>query len=470
MGNTLDQEFMWGGAVSNVQAEGSAHAGGKGPNVYDELVVVPEEGQTSEDDVDVASNHYRQFREDIALMKEMGFKAYRFSIVWSRIHPTGEEGAPNAEGLAYYDEMVDALIEAGITPVASLVHFDMPANLSRKYNGFLSRETVDLYVRHVEQVVEHFKDRVSWWITYNELNTAPFDSMAYLVAGARRPEGMSKPHFFHDIFYNTMLASARATNIIKHAIPHAHVSGMMTLNMVFAERNNSNDRLASHITNEFNFGLYADVLTRGAYPAFYRRWLELNGIDAAQDDMTEMSIAAQNADYLPVSLYQTRTICFDRAPRSVEDINEILFDTPSHTNPELGASVWGWTIDPVGFRQELNWLYQRSGERPIFVVENGIGLPEGETEDETLADDERIAYHREYLQNLIDAVALDGVNVIGYLAWSPIDILSSHREMRKRYGFIYIAPMEDGVMRRIPKKSFAWYREVIASRGGVLDE
>lgn len=470
MAKTLSSDFMWGGAVSNVQAEGSTTVGGKGENVYDALVVVPEEGQTSEGDVDVASNHYRQFREDIALMKELGFKAYRFSIVWSRIHPTGEEPEPNAEGLAYYDAMVDELLAAGIEPVVSLVHFDMPQHLAKAYNGFMSQRTIDCYVRHVESVAEHFKGKVSWWITYNELNTAPFDSMSGLVAGARRPEGMGKPRFFHHIVYNTTLASSRATNAIKRIIPDAHVSGMMTLNQVHAERNDSNDRLAAHLVNEFTYGLYADLLGRGMYPAYYCAWLELNGIDCGDDDLTEIAQAAAAADYLPVSLYQTRSIQFDREIATVEDMNEILFDTPTHTNPALSASKWGWTIDPVGFRQELADLYLRCGEKPIFIVENGIGLPEGNTEAETLADDERIEYHRAYITNMIRAVELDGTDIIGYLMWSPIDILSSHKEMRKRYGLIYIAPMENGLMKRVPKKSFSWYGQVIASNGGDLDE
>lgn len=468
MGKVLDSTFLWGGAVSNVQAEGSTRAGGKGENVYDALEVVPEEGQTTQGDVDIASNHYRQYLEDIALMKEMGFKAYRFSIVWSRIHPTGEELEPNAEGLAYYDKMIDAIRDAGIEPIVSLVHFDMPANLSKKYNGFLSREVVDLYLRHVEQVVEYFKDKVTWWITYNEINTAPFDNMSYLVAGARRPESMSKAQYFHDVFYNTMLASARATNIIKELIPDAHVSGMITMNQVFPERNDPRDRLAAEIVNDFNFGLYADILTKGEYPSFYLKWLEQNGIDSSQDDMTELVRAAHAADYLPVSMYQTRTIVCDFDISNVSDVNALLFDVPTRTNPELSATAWGWTIDPLGFRQELRWLYQRAGGRPLFIVENGVGLPEGATEADTLADKERIRYHSAYIRNMIDAATLDGVDILGYLAWCPIDILSSHKEMRKRYGFIYIAPLQDGVMKRIRKDSFAWYKQVIASQGGEV--
>ena len=464
-----DPGFLWGGAVSNVQAEGSINAGGKGENVYDALVVVPEEGQTSEGDVDIAANHYQQFREDIALMKEMGYKAYRFSMVWSRIHPTGIEKEPNAEGLAYYDEMIDELLQNGIEPVVSLVHFDMPIYLADEYNGFLSAETVDCYVHHVEQIVEHFGDRVRWWITYNEINTAPLVFASRLVAGATRPASMSLPQFYHDVFYNVMTASARAVLAIKKARPDAHVSGMLAYYPLHAARNASSDRLSAQMANEFFFGNCLEVLTNGGYAPFYQRWLELNGIDWQADDLSAIKLAAKESDYVPVSFYQTRAITFDGPLDSVEDINRLLFETTFAADSELETNAWGWTIDPIGFRQGLSWLYERSGGRPIFIVENGIALPEGETEDETLVDDERIAFHASYLQNMAHAIALDGVDVVGYLAWSPIDILSSHREMRKRYGFIYVAPMKDGVMRRVRKRSFEWYQGVIKTRGGVLD-
>lgn len=464
-----DPSFLWGGAVSNVQAEGSIFAGGKGRNVYDALTVVPEEGQTNEDDVDVAANHYHQFREDIALMKEMGFKAYRFSIVWSRIHPTGVEEEPNADGLAYYDEMIDELLRQGIEPVVSLVHFDMPVYLADTLNGFLSSETVDWYVHHVKQVVEHFGDRVRWWITYNEINTAPFAFTSRLVAGAARPDSMSVPCFYHDVFYNVMTASARAVLEIKRTHPDAHVAGMLAYYPLHAARNSSCDRLAAQMANEFYFGNSIEVLTKGRYASFYRQWLDLNGIDWRKDDLSAIEQAAALSDYVPVSFYQTRTIECDGELDSVEDINRLLFETPLRANSELETNAWGWSIDPVGFRQGLSWLYERSGERPLFIVENGIALPEGNTEQETLTDDVRIAYHAAYLQNMARAMTFDGVDVTGYLVWSPIDILSSHKEMRKRYGFIYIAPLEDGSMRRVRKKSFGWYQSVIASRGGVLD-
>ena len=469
MAYTVDPDFLWGGAVSNVQAEGGCKADGKGLDVYDKLAVVPEKGQTGQGSTDVASNHYRQFSEDIELMKEMGYKAYRLSVVWSRINPTGTEKEPNQAGLDYYGKMIDELLAAGIQPVLSLVHFDMPAYLSDHYNGFLSDEVVNFYLMHVRQVVDCFKDKVKYWITYNEINTAPFDNMAYLVAGAKRPEGMSKAQFFHDIIYNTQRASATAMTIIRNASPTAKISGMITVNEIRAKRNKPTDRFAAHLQNEFNIDLFGDLMCNGYYPAFYKRYLELNNIDYSKDDLSVNAEAAKAMDFIAISCYQTRVIESNSNADTADEINEVLFDTATEPNPDLPASHWGWTVDPMGFREELNHMYQRY-HKPIFVVENGIGLQEGSTQEDTLNDVERIEYHKGYIKNMIDAINLDGVDVIGYLVWSPIDILSSHKEMGQRYGFIYIAPMKDGKMERIPKKSFYWYQKVAKSNGAVVYE
>ncbi|MFC6200811.1 glycoside hydrolase family 1 protein [Lactiplantibacillus nangangensis] len=469
MNKCVDKTFLWGGALSNVQAEGGNQALGKGLNVYDKLVVTPEKGQISQGDTNIAANHYHQFPEDIKLMHEMGFKAYRFSIVWSRINPTGIEDKPNKAGLKYYDRMIDELLNQGIEPVVSLVHFDMPSYLAENYNGFLSPKVIDYYLRHVEQVVNHFKDRVKYWITYNEINTAPFDQMAGLVAGSKRPDNMSKPKFFHDILYNTQLASSSAVNLIRRLSPNAKISGMITVNEVRPKRNDGKDRLAADITNKFNIDLYGELMCNGRYPDFYQRFLKLNQISIQHDDLAEIKLAADNMDYLAISCYQTRVISTELSMANISEMNQILFDTVNEPNPELPASHWGWTIDPEGFREELNHLYQKY-KKPLFVVENGIGLQEGETLKDTLNDVDRIDYHKKYIKNMINAINLDGVNIVGYLMWAPIDFLSSHKEMGKRYGLIYIGTMKNGVMKRIPKKSFYWYQKVISTNGANVYE
>ncbi|MHC9532165.1 glycoside hydrolase family 1 protein [Dellaglioa sp. L3N] len=467
MEKKVASNFLWGGAVSNVQAEGSTEVYGKGHNVYDDLVVIPEKGQISQGSTNIASNHYRQYKEDLQLFKELGFSAYRIAIVWSRIHPTGEEETPNEAGLAFYDDMINDLLSKGIEPIVSLVHFDMPTHLAEKYNGFLSTEVIDLYSRHVEQVVEHFKDRVKYWITYNEINTAPFDAHSYLVAGAQRPIDMSEVEFFHEITYNTNLASARAINFITDTVEDAKVSGMITVNYAKAKDGDPKNHLAATMYNEFNFYLFADLICKGEYTSFYQNFLSLNGINYLNDDLSEFKSAAKKVTYLPISGYQTRVIEAKTKLDSIEEINELLFHTVTEASEELAANHWGWTIDPIGFRQELDDLYSRY-QLPLFIVENGIGLQEGATLEETLNDLDRIDYHKQYIKAMIDAMNVDGVVIMGYLLWSPIDILSSHKEMEKRYGLVYIDEMKNGTMKRIPKKSFYWYKKVIETQGGVV--
>lgn len=461
--------FLWGGAVSNVQAEGAWLTDGKGLNVYDTQEIILESGQTVIDSSERASNHYYQYKEDIKLMKDMGFKAYRFSVVWSRIHPLGDDEMPNEAGLHYYEEMIDELIDAGIEPVVSLVHFDMPDNLAKKYNGFYSREVVDLYLKHVGIVVERLKRKVKYWITYNEMNLAPFHPG--LVAGAKRPDGIEQADFFKTIVHHTQLAHARAVLAIKAVIPDAKVSGMTNCPWVVPETSASEDVLASHIRNTYHLWLTFDVMTSGKYPSYYLQFLKNRGIAAEFDGLADIKEAAEKLDYLSISYYQTNTIrgVIDDSVVAMEDA--IIFNQPVGISEGLNATEWGWAIDPVGFRTVLSSVYQRYN-KPIFIVENGIALLETPDENQFVSDDVRIQYHRDHLRSVYQAIQHDGVDIIGYLAWSPIDFLSSHKEMRKRYGFIRIdtSPDQHGLLRRTPKKSWYWYQSIISSNGELLDE
>ncbi|MFP5596578.1 glycoside hydrolase family 1 protein [Kluyvera sp. 142486] len=461
--------FLWGGAVSNVQAEGAWLTDGKGLNVYDTQDIILESGQTVINSSELASNHYYQYREDIKLMKDMGFTAYRFSVVWSRIHPRGDDLEPNEPGLRFYEEMVDELIAAGIEPVVSLVHFDMPDNLAKEYNGFYNKQVIDFYIRHVGIVVERLKSKVKYWITYNEMNLAPFHPG--LVAGAIRPANVEQSVFFKTIVHNTQVAHARAVLTIKSAIPDAKVSGMTNTPWVVPATSAPEDVLASHIHNTYHLWLTFDVMTSGEYPAYYLKFLENRGMSLDIDGLADIKQAAEKLDYLSISYYQTNTIRGVKKDSVIAMEDAIIFDQPVEVSECLKATEWGWAIDPVGFRTVLSAVYQRYN-KPIFIVENGIALLETPDENQFVSDDVRIQYHRDHLQSVYQAMQYDGVDIIGYLAWSPIDFLSSHKEMRKRYGFVRIDTMPDqnGCLRRTPKKSWYWYQSVINSHGAQLDE
>lgn len=462
-------DFLWGAATSNVQAEGAYLTDGKGLNVYDTLEIKKEKGQTTVNDTSVASNHYYQYKEDIRYMKEMGFRAYRFSVVWSRIHPTGIEEMPNEAGLAYYENMIDELHKAGIEPVVSLLHFDMPDYLAKEYNGFYSSRVVEYFAAHVRQVVERFKDKVKYWITYNEINSASFGSE--LVAGAKRPEGVSRAEFFAAILHHTQLAHAEAVNIIKELSPSAKVSGMVHYMCIDPKTTRPRDVEAAHIANNYMTFLPLDIMTAGEYPSYYKAFLKNRGIGMEWEGMDKIREASQKMDIISLSYYQTSVISAKPVEDQIAWEDDIIFEIWDKTESSeyLTATKWGWTINPDGLKQALAILHQRY-HKPLFIVENGIALIEEPDVDGMVDDTERISFYRNHISKMYEAMAYEGVEVIGYLAWSPIDFLSSHKEMKKRYGFIYVgSELKENRLPRIPKKSFYWYKKVIESDGEDLD-
>lgn len=467
----MNKEFLWGAALSNVQAEGAYLEDGKGLNVYDTLEIRFETGQNTLSDTSVAADHYHRFKEDIAHMKEMGFTAYRFSIVWSRIHPNGDDGLVNEAGLAYYEEMIDELLAAGIEPVVSLVHFDMPDHLRTEYNGFMDRRVVDWYAGHVAVVAGRFRDKVKYWITYNEMNTAFYGPR--LVAGAEKPEGMGDVPFHALLTAHTQLAHAKAVLEIKKTNPDAMVAGMDAYASIYPLTCRPEDVLAAQMADDFRNNLTFDVMVNGEFPSWYTKFLHNNGVelDLNAEDMQTIKEASKRLDYLAFSYYQSDTAC---APAGCADRldfeNKMLACADRNANPYVKANAWGWQIYPVGLRVALKALYERY-HKPLFIVENGIGIDD-RLENGKVYDDERIAYYQGHIRNVTDAIDYDGVEVLGYLAWSPIDFLSSHKEMRKRYGFVYIDRNDDGTgsLERFPKKSYYWYKKVIASDGTDLED
>ena len=467
----MKQDFLWGGALSNVQAEGGYLEDGKGLNVYDTLVVTPEKGiEPMFCDTAVATDHYHHYKEDIDLMAEMGFKAYRFSVVWSRVNPLGDEDIPNEKGLAFYEEMVDYLLEKGIEPVVSLVHFDMPDHLLREYNGFLNKKVIDFYAKHVEFVVNRLKGKVKYWITYNEINLAPYQSD--LVAGAYQPENMSREEMFAQLTVNTQIAHAKAVEAIKSIDPLAQVGGMIGHAPFYPLTCKSEDIIAADFKNKMHNYLPFDIMTSGKLSVYFENFMKVRHIEIEfnDDERKVVESSSQKLDYLAFSYYRSNVqSSFDDINDPVELENAILFDSRGIKNPYYAANEWGWQIDEEGLRYSLIDLYQRY-RKPLFVVENGIGIDEKMVNGKVY-DDERISYYQKHISSMKTAVEHDGVDLMGYLAWSPIDFLSSHKEIRKRYGFVYVnRDFKDLLdLKRYPKKSFYWYQKVIQSNGEDLE-
>ncbi|MCR1958965.1 glycoside hydrolase family 1 protein [Thomasclavelia ramosa] len=467
----MKKDFLWGGALSNVQAEGAYLEDGKGLNVYDTLKVTPEPGIPSMFcDTSVATDHYHHYKEDIDLMAEMGFKAYRFSVVWSRIHPNGDDEEPNEKGLAYYEDMVNYLVSKGIEPVVSLVHFDMPDNLLRNYNGFMNKAVIDLYAKHVESIVNRLKGKVKYWITYNEINLAPY--MPDLVAGVYLPEGMKRTELFAQLSINTAIAHARAVEVIKRVDPSAKVGGMLGHAPFYPLTCKSEDVIASEFKNNMHNYLQFDIMTTGALPPYFTNFVTNRGIklNFSQQEQDVIKESSKKLDYLAFSYYRSNVqASFDGIKDQIELEDAILFDDRNFKNPNYKANEWGWQIDEGGLRLSLIDFYNRY-HKPLFIVENGIGIDE-KIVDGKIYDDTRIDYYQRHISSIKTAVEHNGVDLIGYLAWSPIDFLSSHKEIRKRYGFVYVDRDFDDIkeLKRYPKKSFYWYQKCIKTNGNDLD-
>ncbi len=459
MTNKFPENFMWGAAVSNVQAEGAYLEDGKGLDVYDAMT-----GAEGAADSSVASDHYHRYKEDIAYCAEMGFKAYRFSIVWSRIHPNGDEKEPNEKGLKYYDDMIDELLKYGIEPVVSLVHFDMPNALAVKYNGFSSRRTVDLFERHVRQVVERYRDKVKYWITYNEINTAILNPD--MVAGAKVSGGENTTKELFKINHYTQLAHSKAAIVIKEIIPDAKVGGMIAYTPFYPATCHPNDVLGAQFINNYVNYQRLDTMVNGEYPQYLNKYLDNRNAlpDITEDDMRVLK--KSKIDFIAFSYYRSGVVA---APK--DDLTE-LYDDPQKfietgdKNPYLSSSEWGWQIDPAGLRYAINDLYDRY-HLPLFIVENGIGVREELDENMTVEDDYRIDYLSGHVGEMKKAIAEDGAEVLGYLIWGPFDFLSSKKEMKKRYGLVFVNRTDDDVrdLKRYRKKSFYWYKKVISSNG-----
>ena len=410
----------------------------------------------------VGIDFYHHYKEDIALFAGMGFKVYRMSIGWSRIYPNGDEETPNEEGLKFYENVFRECRKYGIEPLVTITHFDIPMHLVTKYGGWRNRKMVEFYKRLTRTLFERYKGLVKYWLTFNEINImlhAPF-----MGAGICLEEGEDRFKVLYTAAHHELVASAWATKIAHEVDPEMMVGCMMNAGTSYPYSCNPEDVLLAQKTNRQNY-FFIDVQSRGRYPGYALKEFERHGFEVpAKDDDLEI-LQNNTVDFISFSYYSTRVVTTDATAK--RDKNNML---DSVSNPYLEKSEWGWTIDPLGFRITLNELYDRY-QKPLFVVENGLGAKD-EFVNDTVEDDYRIEYLRRHIQNMKDAVDLDGVDLLGYTTWGPIDLVSaSTGEMSKRYGFIYVDRDDygNGTLKRYKKKSYDWYKKVIASNGEDLD-
>ncbi|RRK10201.1 glycoside hydrolase family 1 protein [Lactiplantibacillus garii] len=478
---TFPKDFLWGGATAANQVEGAWNVDGKGLTTAEVVKKTTDRKHMSMDDVTTESiktavadktdtlypkrrgvDAYHHYQEDIKLFAEMGFKVYRFSIAWSRLFPQGDETEPNQAGLAFYDRVIDELHKYHIQPLVTLSHYEMPIGLTLKQNGWASRDTIADFNRFTRTVFTHFKGRVPYYLTFNEINTGTwgFHATGAIDTTLSKHDQLQ---LRYQALHHQFVASALATKQLHEIDPDAKIGSMLARMQTYPATPNPVDVRAAQLEDDKNL-FFTDVQARGEYPEFMNRYFAENGIKLAMAPDDQATLAKYPVDFISFSYYMTTVTKADAA----EQVNGNM--ATGGRNPYLKESDWGWQIDPVGLRITLDELWDRY-RKPLFVVENGLGAVDQLTADRHVHDSYRIDYLRQHIQQMKAAVA-DGVQLMGYTMWGPIDLISfSTSEMSKRYGFIYVDQDDagKGSLERIKKDSFYWYQKVIKSNGEDLD-
>lgn len=475
----LPANFLWGGAVAAHQLEGGWDADGRGPSVSDVLTAGAHGVPRRITDGVIAGERYpnhtgidffHTYKDDIALFAEMGFRCFRTSISWSRIFPKGDETEPNEAGLQFYDDMFDTLLHYGIEPVITLSHFEMPYYLASHYGGWINRKMVDFFVHYAVTVMERYKNKVKYWMTFNEINnqvkTKP-DIYGWTNSGVRYSQFDNPKKALYQVAHHELVASALVVKKGHEINPDFQIGCMCSFIPYYPYSMNPEDVMLAHESMHERF-YFMDVHVRGHYGSYAKKAWAREGNAPTMQPEDEAILAGGTVDYIGFSYYMSHAV---RADFMQDDDTNVDGRNP-HTvrNTYLKASDWGWQIDPVGLRYVLNLLYERY-EKPLFIVENGLGALDTLAPDNTCDDSYRIAYLQAHIEQMKKAVELDGVVLMGYTPWGCIDVVSfTTGEMRKRYGFIYVDLNDDGsgTGKRYKKKSFDWYRQVIASNGEQL--
>nr|WP_321292253.1 6-phospho-beta-glucosidase [uncultured Trichococcus sp.] len=472
----LSKNFLWGGATAANQAEGGVLEGGRGLSNVDLLPTGPDRKKVASGDLEMlewkegyyypakeAIDMYHRYMEDIQLFAEMGFKVYRMSLSWSRIFPNGDDLEPNEEGLVFYDSIFEELKKHNIEPLVTIAHFDVPIHLIKVYGGWKNRKLVDFYSRYAETVLKRYKGLVKYWLTINEINILLHQP--FVGGGIVFKEGDNKLEINYQAAHHQLLASALATKIAHEVDPENMVGCMLAGGSHYPYTCRPEDYQEA-INRDREGYFFIDVQARGKYPNYALKKFEREGLNIQMEEGDNAILAASPVDFVTFSYYCSRTVSAHSEDYAQATGN--LF--PSIKNEHLPSTEWGWQIDPLGLRNSLNQMYDRY-QKPLFIVENGLGAIDIPDENGYVADDYRIDYLKKHVQALKDAVEIDGVELLGYTTWGCIDLVAaSTGQMSKRYGFIYVDRDDEGkgTLNRTKKKSFEWYKKVIASNGEEL--
>ncbi|WP_203268475.1 6-phospho-beta-glucosidase [Streptococcus uberis] len=477
---TFPKNFLWGGALAAHQFEGGVLETSKGLSVADVMTAgahgVPRvitdgilEGNYYPNHVGI--DFYHRYKEDIAMFADLGFKCFRTSIAWSRIFPNGDEMEPNEEGLQFYDNVFDELLKYGIEPVITLSHFEMPYHIAKEYGGFMNRQTVDFFVKFAEVVFRRYKDKVKYWMTFNEINNQMNyhnDIFGWTNSGAHFGDYENPEEAMYICGHHTLLASALAVKVGKEINPDFLIGNMIAMVPIYPFSCRPEDvLLASQAMHDRWF--FCDVQVRGHYPAYALKMFERKGFNIQITEEDKAILANGKVDYIGFSYYMTNVV---DSQKEMADLSKTIEASNPYNvkNPFIKESDWGWAIDPIGLRYALNQFYERY-ELPLFIVENGFGAIDVKEEDGSVHDQYRIDYLKSHIREMEKAINEDGVELMGYTPWGCIDCVSfTTGEMKKRYGFIYVDRNNDGsgTLERSKKDSYDWYKQVTASNGEIL--
>ena len=461
------KDFLWGASTSAYQVEGANLEDGKGPSCQD-VKVVPE----GTSDLTVCADQYHRYKEDIALMAEMGFKTYRFSISWSRIIPNGT-GDINPKGIEYYNNVINECLKYNIEPLVTMFHFDMPAALDQR-GSWGNRESVDWFVNFAKVMFENFGDRVKYWLTINEQNMLTL--VGPVIGTLMIPEGCTnvlKETYQQN--HHMLVAQAKAMALCHEMLPNAKIGPAPNISLVYPASCKPEDILASQNYNAIRNWLYLDMAVYGVYNNLVWAYLEENDACPEFAEGDEEILKNGHPDFIGFNYYNTATVEASDGTETEDPIADqqttggVAGLYRAYRNEYLPTTEFGWEIDPVGFRGTIREMYSRY-HLPMIVCENGIGAYD-QLENGYIHDSYRIQYLREHIQQIKEAIS-DGCDMMGYCPWSAIDLISTHEGMVKRYGFIYVDRDEFDLktLDRYRKDSFYWYKKVIASNGEDLTD
>jgi beta-glucosidase len=443
--------FVWGAATAAYQIEGSPDADGRGPSIWDTFAHTP--GRIANGDTgDVAADHYRLFRDDVALMRDLGLDAYRFSVSWSRIQPGGK-GPANAAGLDHYERLVDELLGQGITPVLTLYHWDLPQELADS-GGWGARDTTVRFAEYAELVGARLGDRVPHWTTVNEPWCAAFLGYA---SGEHAP-GHTDPALALRAAHHLLLAHGLGTQALRTVLPSdAQVSITLNLAAVLPAATSSAATSAVRRVDGLANRLFLDPLFVGHYPADVQQDTSrlTDWSFVAQDDL---AVIATPIDLLGINYYSPTLVDVGPAvntPSPWPACENIRF-----VQPPGPRTAMGWAIDAQGLRNVVHRVHDQYRPIPLMITENGAAFDD-ELGVDGVRDDDRIAYLRDHLEVVHEAISA-GVDLRGYFVWSLLDNFEWAYGYTKRFGIVHV---DYETQARVWKDSAHWYRRVIRTNG-----